>query len=616
MLYDQRIIDQVQGANDIVEIIGQYLALKRSGRNLKANCPFHQEKTPSFMVQPEKQIFHCFGCGVGGDVFGFVMRYENMNFPETIRQLAERANIVLPRESAKKSEGPTESEQLYEIYQLARDFYHQQYMDPVKGKVARDYFEKRGFKPEMAAELKMGWASDGWNNLLDFLRKKGCSEDLLMKSGLIFRSSKGTLYDAFRARLIFPIQNLQSKVVAFGGRILGEGTPKYLNSPENPIFHKRRELFGLNFAKKYIDRERPQIIVVEGYFGFLRLYQEDFKAVVATLGTSLTDEHVQVLKRFAEEAIVVYDGDKAGEAASLRGLEVFLEGGMNVKIARLPTGLDPDDFLKKENREAFQKILASARDFFDYKLEILFGRYNRSDSLGLMRITGDFLETFLKIQNPVLLDRYLKKLASSLGVEENSLRSELMKMKKKTGGGASKEEKNISVPKHSPDIVDEMWLLSIAAEDSRFRQILFQELQGDDFREPGSRPFFEMLKETDDLQQKQALPQRLSRLTDEKFKQKLIAAMAFEWSDAEREKAFQDCLKRVKSKRLTKRLEELRRSIAKAEQSGDAELVRQFAREYQDLWRQGGLKEEVGEVNSQEISEFTTGASDGITPIE
>ena len=394
MRYDEKIIDEVRTANPIVEVIGQYVPLKRSGHNFKARCPFHQEKTPSFMVHPEKQIFHCFGCVAGGDVFGFLMRYENMSFPEALRRLAERAHIRLPEPVAKRGEGPTESEQLYEIYRLAEDYYRAKFLSE-EGRRARDYFHARGFKDEMAEEFKIGWASEAWQGLFEFLSKKGFSEPLLLKSGLIHRSAKGNLYDGFRGRLLFPIRNLQGKGVAFGGRIIAESDgPKYLNSPENPVFHKRRELFGLNLAKKFIDRDRPRIFVVEGYLDFLRLYQEGFKTTVATLGTALTEEHVQVLKRFAEEAVVIYDGDKAGEAASLRGLEVFLEGGMSVKLVRMPVGFDPDDFVKKHGAPAFEKLLSEARDFFDYKFEVLRSRFDLRDSLPTdMQIAGGGRQT-------------------------------------------------------------------------------------------------------------------------------------------------------------------------------------------------------------------------------
>lgn len=598
MRYEERLVDQVQSAHDIVEIISQYLTLKRSGRNLKACCPFHGEKTPSFMVQPEKQIFHCFGCGVGGDVFTFLMRHENMSFPEAMRYLAEKAGIRLPEPDARQQEGPSESEQLYEIYRLAAEYYRGLFNDPVKGKAGRDYFLKRGFDLKLAEEFQMGWSLDGWRGLLEFLSKKGFAENLLLKSALVVRSPKGNLYDTFRNRLLFPIANLQGKVVAFGGRILKdvEGSPKYLNSPENPVFQKRRELFGLHLAKKFIDRERPQIFVVEGYFGFLRLYQNGFKSTVATLGTSLTEDHVHVLKRFAEEAIVIYDGDKAGEAASLRGLEVFLEGGMNVKLARLPAGYDPDDFILKHGPEAFQKLISEARDFFDYKLEILLTRYNQLDSLGLMKITSDFLETFSKIQNPVLTDRYLRRLAGSLGVDEASLRSELTKLKKKQEKPGAKSASAPSVPsaapKKNPTVVvspfapDELLLLALAIEEASLRRKLLETCEEADFQSPQSRELFHRLTSLEAEKRTIDWPKILTRTDDAAFKEKLTAYLLLEWDRTQKMRAFEDCMGHMKAKKLERRLEELRRSIAKAEREGNTALIGEYAREYQTLWKE------------------------------
>lgn len=587
MRYDERTIDQVQSANDIVELISQYAPLKKAGRNFKALCPFHQEKTPSFMVQPEKQIFHCFGCGVGGDVFSFIMRYENLSFPEALRQLAEKAHITLPEPTEGKNEKSGETAQFYEIYRLAADYYHAQFLDPQKGKRARDYFLKRGFDLALAAELRIGWASERWQELFVFLSKKGFSEALLLRSGLVFKSAKGGLCDLFRNRLLFPIYNLQGKGIAFGGRVIDDqGSPKYLNSPENPIFYKRRELFGLNWAKKFIDRERPQILVVEGYFDFLRLYQAGFRACVATLGTSLTESHVQLLRRFAEEAVVVYDGDKAGESASLRGLEVFLEEGMSVKIARLPVGFDPDDFLQKKGKEPFQKIVSEARDFFDYKLEILLGRFNRADSFGLVKMTNEFLETFVKIKNPILLDHYLRRLSASLGVEENSLRSELEKLKRKVEGASRFSNKKDLEPPSPLNLSDEMILLSLAVEQNKWRAVLLEELEAADFADPQLGAFFRILRSLDEEGAPIQWPQILNRLEDAQVKEKWAAITALEWSSEQQEGVFWDCLKRVKKRRIEKRLEELRRAIAQAEREGDPDRVGIYMREYQDLWRE------------------------------
>lgn len=587
--YEDQTIDQVLSANDIVEVISQYLPLKRSGRNFKAVCPFHPEKTPSFMVNAEKQIFHCFGCGAGGNVFSFLMRYENSSFPEVLRQLAERAGIRLPDRDMKKSEKTSETERLYEIYRHACDYYHALFLKSEEAGAARAYFLGRGFQEAEALEFKIGWAPEGWRGLFETLSKKGFDEGILLKSGLIQRSPKGPLYDTFRGRLLFPIHNLQGKVIAFGGRLIeNKEGPKYLNSAENPIFRKRRELFGLYFAKKFIDRERPRILIVEGYFGFLRLYQAGLKATVATLGTSLTEEHVQILHRFVEEAIVIYDGDKAGEAASLRGLEVFLEGGLHVKLVKLPEGLDPDDFIREKGPAAFQTLVDHALDFFDFKLQVLLGRYNRKDPLGLVKITNEFLETFLKVKNSVLLDHYLRRFSGALGVEENSLRLEFAKLKKKMERGAKSEPassaKTPSAAK-SQDL-NELLLFVLALEEPEFRRRLLAEFSDFEWAQPSLKVLFNLLKQADEEGLSLTWPQMLNRFDGEDLKQRLTAAYSFEWaSSTERQKTFLDCLAKIKNKQLQRKLEDLRQSIACAERLGDLQKVGDYVKEYQSLLR-------------------------------
>lgn len=591
MRYDEALIDQIQAANDIIDVISQIVPLKKAGQNFKGVCPFHQEKTPSFMVNPAKQIFHCFGCGVGGNVFAFLMKYENLNFPEALHQLADRAHITLPKMTYGKGDNSSDIETLYKIYQLAAEFYHALYLHPERGKTARNYFNQRGFSEDLAKEFQLGWAPLGeWKLLFEYLSKKGFSEPLLLRSGLIQKSpTKGTCYDMFRGRLLFPIRNLQGKIVGFGGRILGqEDGPKYLNSPENPIFHKRKELFGLYLAKKFISQDKPRILIVEGYMDFLGLYAAGFKMTAATLGTALGPDHVQVLKRFAEEAIVVYDGDKAGEAASLRGLEIFLEGGMNVRLIRMPEGYDPDDFVKEKGPEAFQALLDSAKTFFDYKLESALSRYNRKDPVGIVKLTDEFLETLVKIKQPILLDHYLRRLATELQIDETSLRNEMLKLQKKISDRERRFEPPKTVIQSTPvSSKEEMLLLGLMIEDADLRQEAFQDLQEIDFWDASAQQLFRLLAAWDSEEKNINWAQVLNHLEDEIWKKKLVAISALEWGPDERRKALQDCIKAIHKKRLEKRLGELRHSIAKAEREGDQIKVGTYVKQYQELLQQG-----------------------------
>ena len=461
--FEDHVVEQVSAANDIVEIISQYVPLKRAGRHLKACCPFHQEKSPSFMVQPEKQMFHCFGCGAGGDVFSFLMKHENMTFPEALKSLAERAHITLPERRAQRDDGG-QKEKLYDVCQVAADLYHGLLLTDA-GAEARAYLAKRQISEAIIREFKLGWAPNEWRTLFDQMIRKKYPEALLKQAALIQQSPKGNYYDTFRGRLMFPIQNLQNKVIAFGGRLIADQEgPKYLNSPETPIFFKRRELFGLNLAKKFINREWPTLILVEGYMDFLALYQHGFKNAVATLGTALGDDHVRLMRRFVEEVIVVYDGDKAGEAASLRGLEILLEGGMQVKLVSLPKGEDPDDFLNKRGNDAFAALLKNAKDFFDYKLQALLARYPRQDALGLSKISREMFETFLKVKNTVMLSEYFKRLSRALQVDENSLRTEYSHLNKPLSPSRERPQEKAPVPETTRPVPEELLLLVLMAE--------------------------------------------------------------------------------------------------------------------------------------------------------
>jgi len=580
--YEDNVVEQVGAANDIVEIISQYIPLKRSGRNLKACCPFHQEKTPSFMVQPEKQMFHCFGCGAGGDVFSFLMRHENMTFPEALKFLADRAHISLPEKRSSREDGG-QKERLYEVCQTAADLYHELLLKD-SGAAARAYLAQRKITGEIIREFKLGWAPMEWRTLFDHLTRKKYPETLLKQAALIQQSPKGNYYDTFRGRIMFPILNLQNKVTAFGGRLIaGEEGPKYLNSPETPIFSKRRELFGLNLAKKYIDREWPNLILVEGYMDFLALYQHGFKNAVATLGTALGEDHVRLMRRFVEEVIVVYDGDKAGEAASLRGLEILLEGGMQVKLVSLPKGEDPDDFLNKRGNDAFTTLLKNAKDFFDYKLKTLLARYPRQDALGLSKISRDMFETFLKVKDTVMLSEYFKRLARALQVDENSLRIEFSHLNRKNGVSRERPREVAPTTGATQPVPEELLLLTLMAEVPPFCSRACEELKDTDLQTPVSRQLFSYLRQISDQGKRCSLSGLLVRIPDASYREQLVAVMASLDETADREQILEDCIGKIKQGLVTGRLEKLRRLILAAETRGDEAQIREAAREYQEL---------------------------------
>lgn len=602
MAFDERIIDQVQSANDIVEIISGYIPLKRAGRSFKALCPFHQEKTPSFIVHPEKQIFHCFGCGAGGDVFSFLMKFEQLNFPEALAQLAERAHIKLPETKSISPRQRSETEELYQIYACASDFYQTCLRHSEIGKPGRTYLAGRGFGEKEIEQFRLGLAVSDWRRLYEFLSKKGFREDSLLRSGLVLRSSRGSPYDLFRNRIMFPIFNAQAKPIAFGGRVMGEETPKYLNSPESPIFRKRQELYGLHLAKQAMaSGEIRRAMITEGYLDVIRLHANGFQTAVATLGTSLTNDHVRILKRYVDEAIVVFDGDKAGEAASLRSLDIFLEEAMSVKVLSLPKGFDPDSLIQSKGPQAMAECAEQSQDLFDFKLAVLLRRYNRSDSLGLLKITSEFLETFTKMKSPVLLDRYLKRLAITLGVEEGSLRQELKKLKVKRFPKAAGEpwEELESRPVTSSPFSGrkepplETLLLSLLIQHPSYLTRFKESFPDYSFFGEKSRAVFSVLEGLIGNEKKQAfsISTLMNRLNDESLKNfvsELSVILSGSGSEEDHARAFEDCLERLTERRRHERLKVLRGEIAKAEELGNSEQVLKAVKAYQELLSKSG----------------------------
>jgi len=590
MSYGPEVISQVQSMNDIVEVITSYVPLKRAGRSFKACCPFHGEKTPSFMVQSEKQLFHCFGCGIGGDVYSFVMKHENITFPEALRLLADRAHFELPETDPHAMQKRTEAEKLYETCARSTDYFYANLKRGEAGARARAYLAKRGFGEREIESFRIGLALEDWHGLQGYLTSKRIPEAEQLRSGLVLRSAKGHVYDLFRNRIMFPILNVQGKGVAFGGRTLEAVAPKYINSPETMIFRKRREMYGLHKARRAMTStgDLRTALVVEGYLDCIRLHMNGFPNTVATLGTSLTQDHVRILKRYTDEAVFFFDGDQAGEQASLRGLDIFVEEGMSVKVLCLPTGLDPDDFVRKYGSEGMTKLLEKKQDFFDYKLQVLLNRYNKADSLGLLKITSEFLDTFSRMSNPVLVDRYLKRLALTLGVEEGSLRSELNKLKSRSGLQGQHEPRPMKTQPEGHDAQPpvETHLLSLVLNDSSYLERFMTEHPHYQFMGSKTRQIFRHVTELVRVEGNYEVPMTklLSRIHSEPLKSFMSELLVMSGDeDLDRERAFRDCLRSLTMQDQKERLNALRREIARAEQADDQESLLKLMKAYQEL---------------------------------
>jgi DNA primase len=415
---------EIKDAASLEEVVGQYVKLTRRGRNLVGLCPFHADTKPSFTVAPDKGIFHCFGCGAGGNIFSFLMQYHRVTFPEAVEELARRYNIPitlrdLGPEGAKASRKRTSA---YELHAQATAFY-QKSLQGSGGKKAREYLAGRGLTPEVMETYRLGYAPDGWEGLRNHLQNKGLSLELAQEMGLVMARASGGYYDRFRDRIMFPIADRTGRVVAFGGRVMGEGEPKYLNSPESPLYSKGRLLYGLPQAAQAL-RQQDLALVVEGYLDLLALRVHGIEPVLATLGTALTRDQVRLLKSLVSRVVLVFDGDAAGAAAMRRAFPLFAEEDLAVKALPLPAGMDPDNYVQAHGPELFQSPWETAQPMFAFILEGL-SKTHGEDIDGRVRLLADLRPYFQALGDPVEQDLWLRFTAGRLGVEEGSLRASL-----------------------------------------------------------------------------------------------------------------------------------------------------------------------------------------------
>ena len=426
-LIAEHIIEQVREANDVVDVVSDYVQLKRSGRNFFGRCPFHNEKTPSFSVSPDKQIYHCFGCGAGGNVINFIMEHERLDFISSVKLLADRVNIHIekdPGEPRKKDDRAS----IYNMHEIACRVFERQLND-TSAKPAKDYLLNRGLSEETLKTFRVGFAPDNWDTVTLEVMKLGLSQDVLTHSGLLMVKNGGGYYDRFRNRIMFPIMDINGKVQAFGGRIFGEADgAKYMNSPETPIYHKGRTLFGLNQCRDEIRSSRTAILV-EGYMDLIRLYQEGFQNVVAGTGTAFTPEQAGLIKRFADKVLVCYDGDGAGQKAAQKAGLTLLDKGLDVRIIQIPNGEDPDSFFDEKDAKAFQKLIGSALDFMTFVLR------NNQDQMDSPVKRTAFLEAMVSelalMQNEILRGMLAGQLADEMHVPEDAVMGLLKRQSKR-----------------------------------------------------------------------------------------------------------------------------------------------------------------------------------------
>lgn len=470
-----RLLEDIKSRLDIVELVSDYIELKKAGQNYKANCPFHAEKTPSFTVSQNKQIFHCFGCGAGGDIFGFVMKYENLNFQEALKMLAKKAGVQLS--GYRFEDGLTERKE--RLYVIQREALNTFTGNLKKSNTALAYLDKRGVSQEMFEAFSLGYADRGRKVLYDHLRAKGFDDSLITQSGLIF-TGEGGLHDVFRNRIMFPIFNIQGDAVAFGGRAIDDSMPKYLNSPETLLFKKSETLYGLNVAKDEI-RKKGYVMITEGYLDVIMCYMHGFLNVVAPLGTALTTGHLQKLGRFTKKVLLVFDSDAAGIAAAKRSLSILYEHGFRSKILLLPEGDDPDSFLRKNGSRAFQIKLSKTESMVDFILKL------KGDKPDNVRTAIGIIDN---AKDLILREELFKELAEKSGIRESVLRGETKKYEQKAG-----IVKTAGVAKTAGFFYDEEVLLlsAIVAFPDRAPYI-FDNLNMDRVRNPIVRQIFQEIK--------------------------------------------------------------------------------------------------------------------------
>ena len=583
-LIPENTIDEILGRIDIVELISSYVPLKRSGRNYKALCPFHSEKTPSFTVNPERQIFHCFGCSAGGNAFGFVMQYERLEFPEAAELLAKKAGVAL----LKAASGPHSSQnqslitQLYKINELAAHFWFEQLHSPGQ-EAALAYLTKRAVGKDTIEKFKLGFALGSWDGLLNYLRSKNIPLGLIEKAGLIIPKDNGGYYDRFRNRLIIPIVDARNKILGFGARALDESMPKYINSPETPIYSKGKILFGFNAASDAI-RAHDLAIIVEGYFDLLTPYQAGIKTIVASCGTALTTEQIRLIKRYTHNVVMVYDPDNAGQLATLRSLDLLTEEGLHIQVVRLPEGYDPDGYVRRFGPDKFQELILQAEDIFDYKLGMLRAKYSHLTVTNKAEIAQEMLSTISKFTNMVLRSAYIKKLAEALKVDESSLWSELKKVK---GLSAAVRQPNLRQPRPDPVLNSyptERLLVKLMLEETELIAHLREKINPADFQDKDLAQIVSRIFELFCEGKKVDAKCLVGQFADPKAAKIICELITSDYpASADRTKVSHDCLRRMKEDGRKLKQQEICEQIKLAQVQKDEHRLRELLTEFQYL---------------------------------
>jgi DNA primase len=583
----QSVKEEIKRTVDIVELIGQFVQLKKTGQNFAGLCPFHSEKDPSFTVSPAKQMFHCFGCKKGGDLFAFWMAYHQVSFPQAMRDLAEKYHVSLP-EVQPGSSGRREmdhKEALLRVNAMAAQFFHRLLTESDKGRSGREYFERRSIPSEIISAFKLGYAADEWDGLTKFFKDKTGDLNTALEAGLILPKKAGGYYDRFRGRVIFPIFDMRKQIVGFGGRVLDHSLPKYLNTPETPIFQKGELLYGLHIAYEAI-RKTGYVVIVEGYTDVLALVKHGFQGVVATLGTALTRDHIRRLKGYAQEAVLVFDPDAAGMAAAMRSLPLFLNEGMSSKVLILPKGDDPDTFVNTNSIKAFQELLERSVPTFDFFLDRKLAE-SPSTIEGRSNAVKEVIPVLLDLNSEVQRSLYVRRLSEKVGVPESSLLKEMEKGKMQKSIKAEVSQVQDGASCREVKVSDDVFFLNVLVHHpgsiERLVRLDLKSLLSD----PPTIEIFETVARNYRGQESLSLEQMMDNLSGEPAKEVFREAMVSpsRFRDEEVHRILNDFEERIKIKAIA----------ARAKASGDIESynkVLKLKRERDVLPRMGGNSQE------------------------
>lgn len=545
--YSDELIDEIRNSNDIVDVISQYVVLKRSGRNFFGLCPFHKEKSPSFSVSPDKQIFHCFGCGVGGNVIHFVSKIENLDFKPTLELLAERSGITLPTlENGEDANRLKLKEKVYQINKFTANYFHENLYKPT-AKEAQSYVKKRKLDNNTLKTFSIGFSTN-FDELYKALKGQGFTDEEILASSLVSKSQKGQFYDKFKERLMFPIKDVQDRVIAFGGRVLDDSKPKYINSPENIVYSKGRNLFGLNVAKK---SGKDKIIIVEGYMDAISLYQRGITNVVASLGTALTEAQGRLLRKYASQVIIGYDADGAGQAATIRGMEILQNLGCDIRILQLDgDAKDPDEYIIKYGSGRFEKCVENAISLVEFKVRTLKNTLKVETASDKIKFLNEIVKILSKVDNNIEREIYIDKISKEYGISKEAIYGEANKAASSNNQGIKVLQRPIGIKhaaKNNNEEVSEALIkrenmiisLLINPEINSYEQISIK-IKPEDFKLDANKKIATILYEH--FEKGNSNSDILSLFSEEELINHITSIMADDFEISDNKKAIEDLL--------------------------------------------------------------------------